>query len=263
MYLDINTKKKIPGAYILLNSKFENSYIIVLKALKKILTCEDSVKLNVYSITLDFKEALMNAVNKVFPKIRIVGCLFHYVKQIRLKLGKYGLLTQEYLENSNILLKELSTAPFTLYKNKDFITDTFEKIIKLSTDENHTNLLMKFKNYFKNTWNKYFKNNIPNYKNLNREQRCNSYIENYNKRIRHILGKFIYLIIYNIGIFLNRKGISIIPWPLFLSFIFEEEAYYKNLLLYNDNKFINKPDITNINDNYIGEEMNAKKLKIY
>ena len=45
----------------------------------------------------------MNAVNKAFPKIRIVGCFFHYVKQIRIKLGKYGLLTEEYLEDFNIL----------------------------------------------------------------------------------------------------------------------------------------------------------------
>lgn len=67
IYLDINSKKKIPGVYILLNSKFENSYIIVLKALKKIITCENR-KLNFYSITLDFEEALINAANKVFLK---------------------------------------------------------------------------------------------------------------------------------------------------------------------------------------------------
>ena len=33
MYCDNNSKKKIPGAYILLNSKYENSFILVLKAL--------------------------------------------------------------------------------------------------------------------------------------------------------------------------------------------------------------------------------------
>ena len=77
---------------------------------------------------------------------------------------------------------------------------------------------MKIKDYFINNWNRYFKNNILNYKNLNKEQRCNSYIENYNRRIRGIIGKFI---------FLNRKGMSIMPWPLFLSFIIEEESFYK------------------------------------
>jgi len=134
IHFDINSKKKIPGAYILLNSKFENSYIIVLKALKKIITCENSIKLNVYSITLDFEEASMNAVNKVFHKIHIVGCLFHFVKKIILKLGKYRLLKEEYLEDSNILLKELSKAPFTIYKNNNFITEILDNSIRERKD---------------------------------------------------------------------------------------------------------------------------------
>ena len=72
----------------------------------------------------------MKAVNKEFPKILIVGCLFHFVKQILLKLGKYGLLTEEYLEDSNILLKELSKAPFTIYKNNNFITEILDNSIR-------------------------------------------------------------------------------------------------------------------------------------
>jgi len=92
----------------------------------------------------------MNAINKVFPKIRIVGCLFHFDKQILLKLGKYGLLTEIYLEDSNILLKELSKAPFTIYKNNNFITEILDNNIKFVKDDNHINLLLKFKNYFIN-----------------------------------------------------------------------------------------------------------------
>jgi len=205
---------------------------------------------------MDFEEALMNAVSEVFPKICIVGCLFHFVKQIQLKFGKYGLLTEEYLEDSNILLKELSKAPFTIYKNNNFITEIFGNKIKFAKDNNHINLLLKFKNYFINYWNRYFKNSILNYKNLKKEQSFNSYIQKYNKRIRGVLGKFIYLIIYNIAIFLNRKDMPIIQWPLFLSFIIEEESYYTNILLCSDNTFINKIDIINIKDNYIEEEKN-------
>ena len=38
--------------------------------------------------------------------------------------------------------------------------------------------------------------------------------------------------IYNIFIvqFLNKKGSSIIPWPLYLSFIISEEEYYLNVV---------------------------------
>ena len=45
-------------------------------------------------------------------------------------------------------------------------------------------------------------------------------MENYNKRIREILGHYVYKI-----------GISVIPWPLFLSFIIYEENFYRKKLI--------------------------------
>ena len=54
---------------------------------------------------------------------------------------------------------------------------------------------------------------------MNKVQRSNSYIENYNLRIREKLNPFT-----------NKLGISVIPWPVFLSFLIEEENFYKSLL---------------------------------
>ena len=51
---------------------------------------------------------------------------------------------------------------------------------------------------------------------INKKQRSNSYLENYNRRIREKLGSF-----------LTKRGKSIIPWPLFLAFIINEENYFK------------------------------------
>ena len=45
-----------------------------------------------------------------------MGCLFHFLKQIRLKLGKYGLLNKEYLKDSDKLLKDLSKQPYIIFK---------------------------------------------------------------------------------------------------------------------------------------------------
>ena len=81
---------------------------------------------------MDFEDALMNSVHKVFPNIRIVGCLCHYVKQIWLNLGKYRLLNDEYKEDSAILLKELSKTPFTIYNNNNYINEIFENNIKIA-----------------------------------------------------------------------------------------------------------------------------------
>ena len=67
-----------------------------------------------------------------------------------------------------------------------------------------------------------------------------------------------------IGPYCNKIGISIIPWPLFLSFIINEEEYYREMLINLDNSDLplkyesdlintNKLDISNdeseLNDN--------------
>ena len=55
-----------------------------------------------------------------------------------------------------------------------------------------------------------------NYHYLNKEQRSNSYIENYNRRIKLKLSKFLY-----------GKNKCKITWPLFLYFIKNEEEEYR------------------------------------
>ena len=54
------------------------------------------------------------------------------------------------------------------------------------------NLYEEFINYFKNQWLVYYLNGLLNYKFLTKEQRSNSYIENYNRRIKLRLSKFLY-----------------------------------------------------------------------
>ena len=55
-----------------------------------------------------------------------------------------------------------------------------------------------------------------NYHLLSKEQRCNSYIENYNRRIKLKLSKYLY-----------GKNKCKISWPLFLYFIKQEEQDYR------------------------------------
>ena len=58
-----------------------------------------------------------------------------------------------------------------------------------------------------------------NYIYLNIKQRSNSYLENYNKSIKQFLSPF-----------LSQKRRTIIPWPLFITFIKNEENYYSKLI---------------------------------
>ena len=70
--------------------------------------------------------------------------------------------------------------------------------------------------YFENQWLQYFHNGMLNYQFLSKEQRSNSYIENYNRRIKLKLSKFLYV-----------KNKCKITLPLFLYFIKQEEEDYR------------------------------------
>ena len=58
-----------------------------MKAFKRLLL-ENFKNFKIKSITSDFEDELLNAINVIFPKQRKIGCMFHYVKQLRLNLGK-------------------------------------------------------------------------------------------------------------------------------------------------------------------------------
>ena len=59
-----------------------------------------------------------------------------------------------------------------------------------------------------------------NYINIAKVERSNAYIGNYNRSIRHEFGPL-----------LSKKNNTIILWTLFLSFIINEEDYFRNKLL--------------------------------
>lgn len=93
-----------------------------------------------------------------------------------------------------------------------------------------------FKKYFISTCCENFEKGILNYSFLNKVQRFNSYIENYNHRLKDLLNPFI-----------NKIGISVISWPVFLSLIKEEENFDRNLLYKLD---INNLPIKSIENKY-------------
>ena len=76
LYYDNEINKKCPGAYILLNNKYESSYYKALLNFKNILTLENFVELEMISYTTDFDLALSNSLEKVFPKIKQYGAKF-------------------------------------------------------------------------------------------------------------------------------------------------------------------------------------------
>lgn len=183
MYYDTNANKKIPGCYILINNKSKQGYLKAFSAFKRLLTIENTIEINIKSITSDFEEALMNAINESFPKIRKVGCLFHYIKQLRLNMNKKGLINENF--NHKEFLTDLSSIPFKINNDKYLLSNIFSVYInRYKKDKHISDLLESFKTYYNNTWKKFLINGALNYYNISKLERTNCYLENYNKRIK-------------------------------------------------------------------------------
>ena len=194
--------------------------------------------------------------------IRQIGCYYHYCRNLREKAIELELFKVQNLEESKQLLKEYYKLPFEFYKNQNIFNNI--KNTYISKGVKYENFI----EYFENQWIPYFINGMLNYHYLNKEQRSNSYIENYNRRIKLKLSKFLF-----------GKNKCKITWPLFLYFIKNEEEDYRKDIYNNEkgliikNKKIRKfkkvkqikktlknNEIKNINEDKQVNNMNNNKL---
>ena len=215
LYYDNKSSRRFPGLFALINNKTENGYIELFKSVKNIITLENTKILNLKSISTDFELGLISALETVFPGIRKVGCFYHFVRAIKEKFKNLGMLDKK---NNNIgddnnnshlnILNDIFTLPFS-FNNNDYtnVDSLCNKYGKEYPD---------FINYFKRQWVSFFINGLLNYSYLKKDFRSNSYIENYNRRIKLKLSKYLY-----------GKSKVKISWPLFLYFIRNEEEEYR------------------------------------
>ena len=99
------------------------------------------------------------------------------------------------------------------------------------------NVFEEYLSYYEKFWMPYFNNGMLNYAYLQKDQRSNSYIENYNRRIKLKLSKYLY----------GKKHCHI-SWALFIYFIKNEEEDYRLNNIDNDSALINKvKEVKNFN----------------
>ena len=90
---DSQSSMNIPGAYILLNSKKEDSYINAIQQFTNLLRKyqknqqieERKFCLNVKTVVCDLEKGLMNAVRKIFPNALLKSDKFHFLKKKYMK----------------------------------------------------------------------------------------------------------------------------------------------------------------------------------
>ena len=246
LYHDKEKNKRYPGLFALTNNKHEEGYYHLFNRIRNILTIEGTIKLSLKSYTIDFEMGLINSLSKILPNIKKVGCYFHYTRALRSKANKLKLLNSENKETTNSLLQHLYKALFIFPRDKNYIN----AICEFSKSYEYLNV---FIGYYKSQWYKYFENGMLDYSIITKSQRSNSYIENYNRRIKLKLSKFLF-----------GKNKTKISWPLFIYFITNEEDENKKEIFKLDNSVhikegkpinINKENQKDININR-NEEIN-------
>jgi len=140
--------KKIPCAYILMNNKLKKSYDLVFTSIFNIISLDNNKSIKLVTITTDFEKALIASVKKVFTNIRHVGCLFHYIKILRLNLSKIGLFRNNIKDVTIKFLTKLGAIPFRFNDNPNIIGEIFDEYNTLYIEDIDKNLFLKFKDYF-------------------------------------------------------------------------------------------------------------------
>ena len=161
---------------------------------------------------------MINATKEIFSKSRPIGYYYHYCRNIREKTYEFKSNNKNHKNDLKLLLNELYKLPFLYHKNRDYFQTIKTKY------EIIDNSLKEYLNYFENQWYPYFTKGNLDYHYLSKELRSNSYIENYNRRIKLKLCKFLF-----------GKNHCLITWPLFLYFMKEEESDYR-METYNNEK---------------------------
>ena len=235
LYYDKSSKKRYPGLYALINNKTFEGYLELFKKILSIITIENSKSLKLKSYTTDFEQALINCLSILIPNVRSIGCYYHYYVNIYKNAKKYKL-------NNDNILNDLYLLPYKLIND----IEIFEKFKSKYNNKKY----IEFMDYINSQWGKYFRNGMLNYSNTTKNIRSNSYIENYNRRIKLKLSNYLY-----------GKNKCLISWPLFLYFIINEEKEYR-LNIYNNETSLEQKynDFNNIkdfkNENIINEKKN-------
>lgn len=185
LYKDFITKEKIPGFFAILNNKYEITYKAILNSIKNILTQNKLINLNVKTITRDSERALYNSVLEIFlPETKILICYFHYKQDIYAYCRQLGFIKDIYKESTEELIKLLGIIPLRYKGDMKIFNELVQNILKKFP--NYNNII---NNYFVKNKKEYFENGSLNYCNFPKDSTSNSFIENFNKRIKDILGK--------------------------------------------------------------------------
>lgn len=155
-----------PLAYVLMEKKSVYSYDILFEKLKLLFpSCE------ITNFMTDYEAATRKSLKKHFPRARISGCYFHYVKAINKASRRFGLSKDAKFDSAIQKVSALALLP------NEFIADGFNIINQEDRSLKYSLRWSRFKKYWNRQWKKA---NVSVYGLLNR---TNNFAESMNKSL--------------------------------------------------------------------------------
>ncbi|KAL3877823.1 hypothetical protein ACJMK2_035467 [Sinanodonta woodiana] len=118
----------IPLVYCLIKDKAENTYTRVFEKFKEL-----KPSLNPQSIMSDFEKTTHNAIQRVFPEARLVGCLFHLSQCLWRKVQELC-LAHLYQENEEIRMAVKMMLALSFVPSYG-VFDSFEEFVQACPNE--------------------------------------------------------------------------------------------------------------------------------
>jgi hypothetical protein len=132
----------VPVYYVLLPGKAESIYKFALDQIVQSVDC----KLVPGDLHFDFEKGLINSLRAVFPKARLVGCLFHFKQALQRKMKKLGINEKEiqfFMKPGNLDI--LCIIPIEQMK-------IGIQYVKSLLEVSNKQKWVQFWNYFERTW---------------------------------------------------------------------------------------------------------------
>ena len=217
IFKDIITSNYYPSFFCLMSIKTEEMYDLVFKSIKRILTQQNIIKLDISTITTDSELALINSIENNFENSKRLGCWFHLNQDLIREAKIMGLFNKKN-KNINIdstyeVITQLSILPLNYKGDLDYIKKKIN--ILLNQYPKYTNYIIT---YFMGNKLKYFEDGSYDYSKFPNDIRSNSILERYNKIIKTNLG--------------DKRTCN---WVKFMNFINNEILRINELLNKNEN----------------------------
>jgi len=173
---DILTDFPKPLFYILSNNKEQITYEQIYEDLHYLLKTKEELDITLSQITVDYEKGQINALRKAFPKIRLIGCLFHLKQALWRWARSNRLTTKENINETKQIIEKLGSICWKPDEIDNIIEDLQKNYDKTEFE--------KLISYYSKEYAGYIEEKMIDYTEINQMHRSNSCLESYHNQLQ-------------------------------------------------------------------------------